>query len=275
VICNITKYKNDEVGYNFLEKYFQNLGRTTSSVKLRDYIKQVLCLSNKLKEAFFRKVIFDLGAELPIELCKRVIKEKMIDEKLVDDVFSSLDSHIRQDNFIRIYNGNSLEISFDEFHKKYRTSFDRARNPNLKIIPFGELLPDNIADQCFIQQLINIDDIDIDEEELVHEYTRLKLTIESNIDQWIKDGLLTHQDREDLEKDVIALWKTEFRSLNRPRPEDEALVNSARDVLNRLRRERLKIYNQDLNVEMSHGELYSLSDKPIIGWHVDWRGTYK
>ena len=108
VISNIDKYKLGKISYKFLNSYIEKLNKNTLDKTIKGYITQVLSLSLRVREAFFLKVEFELDAQLPIELCKEVIREKMIDDNFVDTVFSSLDSNIRQDNFIRIYNGNSL-----------------------------------------------------------------------------------------------------------------------------------------------------------------------
>jgi hypothetical protein len=274
VISNIADYKLGKISYKSLNSCIEMLNKNTSDKTIKGYITQVLSLSLRVREAFFLKIDFELDAQFPIELCKEVIREKMIDEQFVDTVFSSLDSNIRQDNFIRIYNGKLLEIDFEEFRKKYRTIFDIARNPNLVITPFNGVLPDNINDQCFIKQLIDIGDIDFDEEEFIYEYTRLKLVIETNIEQWIRGGLLTHEEKDTLKADVITLWKTEFRDLNRPTPASADMESKAKEVLYRLRKQRFQLSKQDLSIETSHGELYSLSDTPVIGWHVNWEEKF-
>ena len=42
------------------------------------------------------------------------------------------------------------------------------------------------------------------------------------------------------------------------------------EIIDELRKEKLSIDGQELDIEMSNGEFYYLSNIPEIGWTLDW-----
>ncbi len=257
-----------------LNSYLITLKGETSDEDIQGYMQDVLNLDDEVKDEFFKSVKFDLGINDIIEKCKLAIKEAKIDESKIEQVFKSLDSQIRADNFLAIQSKQKIIISFEEFYKKYRRHFDLARNEHLKINPFDGLLPDDLADQKFIQQLIDIQDIPIDDSESMAKYTRYLLQMQNNLDDWYQSGDLTENEVKDFNSEAKTRWENEYRRAYRNYAEVN-IPEKAVELLDSIRKERLSIASQILPTDMSNGQYYRLSDIPEIGWHQDWEEKYK
>ncbi len=275
LLGKITKFKNGYIKFNVIQKYIKDLYDKSDSDITKKYISCFIGLDEICQKEFLLSIDFELNINDIINKCKISLKEHMTGESTIDTLFSSLDSVIRQDNFKKTANREPINLSFDEYYKKYRIYFDIARNSDLKIQKYKGILPENLEDQTFIRQLIDIDDIDKTEDDLIREYTRKMLTINSNLEYWEREGVITRNERDELDSDVTALWTNEFRNLNRPRPSNDNVEEVARKIIYNLRKERLKLSGQDLSLDLSNGQFYRLSNALDIGWHVDWIGKYK
>jgi hypothetical protein len=246
--------------------------RTTDS-KIQGYIKDVLDLEDKVLKSFLDKVRLELEVDKIIELCKEALVEKQFPEKRVEQLFRDLDSHIRQDNFIKIRSGEKIVISFKDFNKKYRRYFDIARNPDLVISQYYKALPKNLEKQTFIKQLVDIGDIYSTNIEDMAQYTRFLLTVQSNIAHWQHEGELTIEEIDAFNREAKMRWQNKFRSTYRQK--NKNFNELAFEVLDEMRRQRLEIGNQPVGTEFSNGEYYLLSNLPEIGWQHNWDIKYK
>ncbi|SFI36794.1 ABC-three component system protein [Nitrosomonas sp. Nm34] len=270
----IKNFQSGNLNLSELDFYLNVLKDKTKDNELKVYIQNVLDLDTDVRKTFLENLDFDLECNDIIKKCKLAIKEKQIDERKIEDVFRNLDSQIRQDNFISIQARNKIIISFEEFYKKYRRHFDLARNEILTLKSLIGNLPDHLTDQKFIQQLIDIADIQPDDLETMAEFTRYRLFIQNNIDEWYKNGDLTANELEAFDKESKLRWRNEFRKTYRNCTQ-ENVTEKARDLLDSMRKEKLPIATQELPTDMSNGQFYRLSDIPEIGWHKNWEEKYK
>jgi len=185
---NVLETNNDS------RKQLELLKTQTRDSTIKDYIQDVLSLSDPVLIAFFSKIHLEHDVEDVITLCKESIAEHHVPGDRVEQLFRDLDSQIRQDNFISIKNGEKIIISFSDFSKKYRRFFDLARNPDLKISEYHESLPANLKDQIFIRQLTDIGDFPKDDVEYMSDCTRYMLTVKTNLLRWQLDGDLTSEE---------------------------------------------------------------------------------
>ena len=275
ILQTISKLQNNSKKYTDLITNLTALQTETKDDVIKSYIKKILDLDYEVGEAFFRNLRFDLGCEDIIAKCKIAIKEAKISENKIDDVFNGLNSQIRTDNFFTTKNKEKIIISFDDFYKKYRRHYDLARNEEkLLLKPFAGILPDNITDQTFVKQLIDIEDIKVDDIIQITEFTRHKLRMQGNIDTWHQSGDLTANEADDFDKETKLRWSNEHRKIYRQCADGE-ISKKALELLDSMRKERLSIASQELPTDMSNGQYYRLSDTPEIGWHRDWEEKYK
>ena len=185
-------------------------------------------------------------------------------------------SNIRNDNYITIKKGNSISISFEDFHKKYRRCFDKYRSGELIVVDKTTLkLPDNIKDQLFIKQLVDIGDIEKDDSDSQIEFTRFRIQLERSLDEWCQLGDITGAERDDFLEEGITLWKNEFRSKYRGLVDSSLYNEKGLQIIDELRNKTLRIKGQDLSSEVSNGTFYYLADIPKIGFVKDWKDRYE
>ncbi len=279
VLAGVRRYQKDASTYSSLIEEIEGLKKKSEKSKTKEpkivsYIKEVLNLSEDISKSFFQKLEFDLGCDDLIAKCKTSIAEHFIASDRVDEVFNSLDSQLRSDNFDLVKNKQKICISFEDFQKKYQIHFDRARNKLLKIHQFN-VLPDNINDQTFLRQLIDIGDVQANDIEEISRLSYHHLLATNNIERWIHEGDITSLDVDSLEEDATTHWRNLFRKAFRNEVPESAINASAQKIVDALRMEKLSIAAQELGFSFSNGEFYSLCEQLKIGWRKDWETKYK
>lgn len=246
----------------------------TQDVVLQAYMGDLLSLDLNVSEAFLQSLAFALGRDEIIDLCKASITEKQIHPNRIDDVFSAVDSEVRQHAFATVKAGGKIKVSFDEFNQKYRRHFDKGRSGALIIRDFERTLPDNLSGQTFIRQLVDIDDIGADAIEFHSAFTTRRLNFRDNIDRMLQDGDIVQADIDALEEEASLMWENQFlyEHAGSSTPLDERVP--ARAILGDLRLRKLKLASEDLPLKISNGGFYDLSDRPVIGWLKNWKDRY-
>jgi len=261
--------------YSTFKDGLSDIKNDTKDEDIAAYIDTVLALDAGVAEIFFKNISFDLGCDDIIGKCKTAIKEHHIDDSKIDDVFSDIDSRLRQENFSLTKNKEKIIFTFDDFRKGYRIYFDQARNGKLRILEFNSALPEKLADQIFIKQLIDIDDLEPEDTERMAMYTRCLLYMINNFDRWEKDGDISRRQIEGFKREAMARWQIEFDSAYRKRLNEDEMLEKALDIFDSIRKEKLELDGQLLPTEMNNGCYYELSNIPKIGWHKDWESKYK
>ncbi|MGN7804925.1 hypothetical protein ACTJKE_19705 [Ensifer sp. 22521] len=251
-----------------------SLKAQSKDATIHGYIDDVLKLDPTVSQRFFSQLRFALGRDQIIDECKTSIAEKQIDASRIDDVFHAIDSEIRQNSYTTVKAGKKITISFEEFTRKYRRHFDKARSGGLLFRKFPPVLPDNLLGQTFIKQLVDIDDISDNNIEFHTKFTTRRLHFRDNLERLIQDGDITQSDIDELEEEASAMWEGKFlEAYSGPQATDE--VASARAIVGDLRQRKLTLASQAMPIPMSNGGFYDLSDRPVIGWLSNWKDRYK
>lgn len=269
---NIEKLQNKTISISDFTKKIKEFKQSSKDDNIKNYIEEFLLLDKDVLYQYVLKISFELGEDEIIQNCKDAIETKFIPKNEIDNVFSKIDSRIKEDNFIAIKTGNKIQISFEDFQKKYRKYFNNTRNERLQIVPLTIDLPDKLESQIFIKQLLEINDIKIDDIDLMAQFTRFKLKLENNITKWYTEGEITIEEIDSYRDEAILKWSNKFRALTNKSDFND---NSSLDIINHLREENLRIDGQELGTELSNGEFYYLSDIPKIGWKKDWEKHIK
>lgn len=242
----------------------------TTDENIKKYINFILTLNFDIQVIFFEKIYLELDQDDLDSLIKESIRDKMIEECRIQEVYERLDSNIRLDNFLNIKKGIKIEIFFENFYERYRKIFSAARVPLQLSKPFKPVLPDNIFSQNFIKQLIAIQVIKGNEIEKAIKYTSQRLKITRFLEEWLQDGDIVYDEINDFHNDVSNKWENEFDHWC-DSCDDLETVKNAKELLRSLRNIEFTIANNKLNTELSNGELYHLSNENLIGWHRDWK----
>lgn len=132
-------------------------------------------------------------------------------------------------------------------------------------------MPNNLLNQRFVTQLLHIEDVSNTDLEIIAEYTSHKLRLARNLAEWHQSGQLVTDEITQFHDEVRMRWQNLYRAKFRPGRLPSHLLDAALDLLDMLRNNRFMIAEEELNTELSNGELYHLSDIDAIGWHPDWK----
>lgn len=251
--------------------YFNTLAKSTTNKDLKCYIKDVLNLDKKVLEQFLLNTFFHLDDDDMITKCKVAIMSKMIPQNKIEQAFTMIDSTLRSDNFLQIKDKVKIEISFDEFYKKYRRYFDIFRNDTLIVQEYKGIFPGKLEDQIFIKQLLEIGFVETDDFEHISRLTLFKLKLLNNLQHWKREGEITDIEINRFKENAYNLWDTEFRLQHMGTFSEKEYNNKGIEVLRSVLKHSLNLSGQDLDVDMCNGKFYSLSDEAIIGWRKDWK----
>lgn len=268
----------------YLEELYTNTEDSTTNAPLRKYILEFKSQKSDWKTAFLKKLTFQLNEDDLIAKIKITLKEKVFSDETIDDVYNCLNSNLRDLNYLNVKSKNKIFISFDDFRTKFRNCFGTTKKLPIRKLEF--VLPDNPKEQMFIKQLIDIGDISESDDEIIIEFTRLKLLMYNNLMEWEHKGELMADQKKAFVSNCINQWKNTHRSSHRQNQKnitngrsieelEEEIKTAGLDCLDQIRKLLLSIEGDLLDSETSNGQFYLLSDELKIGWHIDWENKYK
>lgn len=274
-ISNIKKFANRKMDLPQVVDYLTQLEKDTKDENVKGHIQDILDMNSKVLQSFFKKLKFlDTGDEIIISI-KLNIQRKMIASNRVNDVFNELFSELKQDFFKNVKAKKHQIITFDEWISKYTCIFEKNRNTTLPVRSFKLVFPENLFEQPFIKELIEIGEIEEDDLSQVTEFSEFMLSIQMNLNQWYSDGEITYSDLEKFHKTTISIWKNTHKKSHRSTKENLALSNTnALNCLDDIRSKELKMLTSDIGVDLSNGEFYYLSNESQIGWKIEWEAKY-
>lgn len=263
----IASLKQSLININGFISELESIKSGTKSETIIAYINDLLSLNQSVLEQFLLNINFELGKDDIFPMIYEALKGKMVDEKNIKDVFRDLDSDMRKDNFITIKSGKKFEVTFEYFYAKYKIYFQFSAS-KLPVRPLISELPSvpEMKEQIFIKQLLDIKDFEANDVDQLTQLTTHMLKLEDNIFKWFENGEITNNKCESFHSNTKTTWENNLRSKKRKGlTQDKSL-----DMVDELRREKLVIDSQELDIEMSNGEFYYLSNIPEIGWTLDW-----
>ncbi|MER1986616.1 MAG: hypothetical protein ABS948_12065 [Solibacillus sp.] len=280
----IDEFKNKRADLSILIEYLIQLKEKTQDSTIKSYIDFLIGSPKRWLNEFFKNIEFKLNEEDIIEKIKTKIKEKMIPDNRIDQVFSRVDSNIRMQNFFNVQNREKILITFDQVTKLVRPHFEEAQHSSLIVKKREENFSGNPVEQLFIKQLIDIEIIECTELEDIIYLTNKKLLAYGNLKEWEQEGIITSLQKSEFDNQCITLWQTEFdshyrkifRKIKKNNGEiivDE-LIETAQTLYDDLLKYDLEFNKTKLGLEMSHGQFYLLADKPYIGWKLNWENDH-
>lgn len=276
LLNKLSEFQNGAIDMDELRHYLTGLKSDSQDVGI--YLKEVMQLNPEVLELFMRRISLETGFDDLVVQIIQSLREKMIPEARLDYLCKVLDGALRQANYSKIKNRERIVFSFDHFRQHYQLYFEIARSQELVVEDYGcDIL--NPLEQLFIKQLIEIEDICEDESDEIIRYTTYRLKVFNNLAQWIQQGLITEGQVDEFNEDAVARWRNIFRKAHRYpiRNEENLPVNilqMAHTCLDEVRALGLTLKGQQMGVELSNGQFYSLSDARKIGWIIDWKEKY-
>ena len=264
----------------------KNLRDKTKNKELKGYFNNILSIRKKSMRSFLLSLNIECGTDDIINKIKNRIYENCHQENLVDSIFELLVSNLSIAKYLDIKDRKKFEITFDDFNTRFGRCFKEAyKKKPLPKRNFAISLPENLEEQTFIRQLLDIEDIVCNDQQIV-EYTTYMLQSINNIEYWMENNFIVPTEIEDFHKEAILKWCNEFRSKYRLIERQIKSGYSVADFENEikelgtqlvdlLRKENLSLNEHQLGIAFSNGYFYALSNTPEIGWHYNWEQKYK
>ena len=264
----------------------KDLKDKTQNNEIKSCIKNVLSIGKKKIKLFFSKLYIETSIDDIIDRVKIKICEHCHQKDLTDAVFESLSSNMNMAKYLDIKGREKFEITFEDFNNKFgkcfRVAFEKKPLPK-RTYPIN--LPDNLEEQTFVKQLLDIGEITSGDSQII-EYTTQMLQAMNHLADWTEKNLILPTEMDEFQKEAILKWRNEFkakyRQIKRQISSGSSIEDLEMDIQNLgvqlidfLRKENLAIAEDTLGIELSNGHYYALSDKPEIGWHYDWEQKYK
>ena len=138
-------------------------------------------------------------------------------------------------------------------------------------------LPPHLEDQVFIKQLMDVEDISLEDDPLIVEYTMEKFDYINSIRVATKNDDVSEEEVENVRADAVRYWRQKYKHyMGRINPDDnDKIIEKASDLLNDIRDKNIYFVEKEIESYFSNGCFYYLSDKdsehePQIGWRPGW-----
>lgn len=256
------------------------------------YIYLLLSQNDDWLKAFIKNIDFLMSKDSLIDAIKTKIKEKNVIESRIDDVYESIDSNLRSLIYETVKSGDKVIISFDLYYKKFTKFYEmggRRKKLLIRSHTPEKPVPVNHLEYTSIKQLVDTEIIDKRDYDFYDELIRIftdKLLMHNNEQRWLQDGEITDDELKEFNKLTIRKWKQVFDRIHASLKQelrrkelkdfDKGQLNALalycyHDVLSI----QLTLDETELEVELSNGKFYLLSNQPVIGWVYDWQERYK
>lgn len=195
---------------------------------------------------------------------RHYIMESCIDKiyaRLLGDVENKyLSKKTQNDKYIQLTHGEFLQITQPIFAVENRIGLVFHYQPI-------KAKPEEILDCIFVKQL---KDLDLDEEHIL-QANEEKENFEINLLTMIEHGTISERNIQELDDLACKRWKIWF---DKHYMECKCSKEKALSLYFQAREDNgLTLAGEDLKEKSGH-EFLSLSDKPKIGWHYDWKDRY-
>ena len=206
VVKHIQRVKDEKLSGTTIKDYLKSVRQKTSDKAIKAYINNVNKLSASVISSFFSSITIVNSVSNIFDEIRESIRGKMIPDEYVNDVFSSLYLQLKEVFFKNIQAREHQVITYDEWLKKYRTTFNVYRTTLLPFREYYPALPERLEEQAFVKELVEIGAIDFDNQGLseIAELTQFYLKIELQLEDWYDDGKITLAQRDNFQKKPLS-----------------------------------------------------------------------
>ena len=284
----LQKYQKGEMSFDELKKFYTKVYDETGESKrkevngqkgktTKDYIK---CLIDfDYADQLLKSMSICFEPDLKSEILESLELNKNIPLKNVEEAYQELLGMIRDKYYSDLKNSYTREEFskvFDRICQKYRErKFTFKRNTMTK-------LPPHLEDQVFIKQLMDVEDISLEDDPLIVEYTMEKFDYINSIRVATKNDDVSEEEVENVRADAVRYWRQKYKHyMGRINPDDnDKIIEKASVLLNDIRDKNIYFVEKEIESYFSNGCFYYLSDKdsehePQIGWRPGWEEKYK
>ena len=287
-ISCVENFKNNSISIESVKSTILETKKNTTSKTIQEYINDIKDLTDEQLALFIKNISFRTNTDNLIENIKNKLKWRFLqnDESRLERMFDSLISNISTEKYLTLDKRGKFELTYENFAKKFRKCFEVGTDKNtLPKRTVNIKFPENMENQIFIRQLLEIGDLEKKSSD-IKTYTSYMLEAFNSLEKWISEGDVLPTDIIDFEENSILYWKNEFIAkyrrirntlsdgINTNDVENEIKLLSL-ELLDVIRKKELRLSNTDLEIKLSNGYYYYLSNEPKIGWHLNWEEKYK
>lgn len=239
--------------------------------KNKTYIANLLSLADDLLEIFVLKIDFVFNLDKIVDAIKHNIQfGKNIKESRVGKVFHELTGLYKEQFFDVVKNKKNFELTQEKFYLETLAIFENARTERL---PFNTNIEkknnENILSNTFAKQLL---DIGFDKNE-VFEADYNKIFMETNLNIFLQNSVISENDKELLDSNTIENWKEEFKF--KYLKNNNKTQDSAKELYLSVLKKDLDLAGQKIEWKLAiKGQFIRMSDIPKIGWKYNWEKEY-
>jgi len=255
-------------------------------------IQNLLRQSDQWLEAFLKKITIVTIDDL-VRLIKKIISNKSYFiletddiDKIYDSIHSELTSVIMNKSFekkILIDYADFKNIISRCFSKHFKSREYLIIENDYRKVP--KEIVENPVQQLFIQQLLDIEDIEEADAEEMYKYTTFRYAAENSQKRFFNREALLDLELA-FEREKMTKWNNSFKKIYTRKIKKELenlegqeredyLIDLGNELLQDIRNKNLGIDGTLLETSISNGHFYWLSDKPEIGWRFDWKKYIK
>lgn len=285
----LQRFQKDEISFEELKKFYQKVydetkdpaqeeGKPKRVNQTKVYIKSLIDF--EYAERLLKSMTICFEPDLKMKILDSLEYNKSIPKAHVEKAFHELLGELKD----KWFSDKKASYSRDDFSKligricnKYRERKFLFKQNTVTL----EKLPSDLLEQIFIQQLMDVEDIDESDTDLIVDYTQQKFDYINNIQEAIKNEEVSNSEIEKTINNAFLIWQQKFRLyMKHARIEDkDDIIDRAAQLLNDIRDKRLDFVEETLPVYFSNGCFYYLSDKdtehePRIGWRPGWEDKY-
>lgn len=284
----LQKYQKGEMSFDELKKFYKKVYDETGESKRKEVNGQkgkttkgyIKCLIDfDYADQLLKSMSICFEPDLKKEILESLELNKNIPHKNVEEAYQELLGMIRDKYYSDqkdSYTREEFSKVFDRICQKYRErKFTFKRNTMTK-------LPPHLEDQVFIKQLMDVEDISLEDDPLIVEYTMEKFDYINSIRVATKNDDVSEEEVENVRADAVRYWRQKYKHyMGRINPDDnDKIIEKASDLLNDIRDKNIYFVEKEIESYFSNGCFYYLSDKdsehePQIGWRPGWEEKYK
>lgn len=284
----LQKYQKGEMSFDELKKFYTKVYDETGESKRKEVNGQkgkttkgyIKCLIDfDYADQLLKSMSICFEPDLKKEILESLELNKNIPHKNVEEAYQELLGMIRDKYYSDqkdSYTREEFSKVFDRICQKYRErKFTFKRNTMTK-------LPPHLEDQVFIKQLMDVEDISLEDDPLIVEYTMEKFNYINSIRVATKNDDVSEEEVENVRADAVRYWRQKYKHyMGRINPDDnDKIIEKASDLLNDIRDKNIYFVEKEIESYFSNGCFYYLSDKdsehePQIGWRPGWEEKYK
>jgi hypothetical protein len=284
----MTDFKNEEITITILDSELDDLISNTIDNNILDGMNRLKSIDIDKRKQFYKR--FEIKSVIDTSIIQKIVDiliyDKNLPENKIPQVYASLHSELIDDGFVKTCRRDKIKLTTDEIYKKLRRSFNRQFDRTLSIDrQVDNLLPGDLLNHTFINQLIDIDYIFPNDEDDIRKLHIKRIGSENKLlKSRLEDHDIDKTDLENIELNCLAKWDAVFGSSARNirRKESNGMIANEEDLKNQgfacfeqINNYQLQLDTVQFDLEMTQGYFYTMSNEPRIGWRYDWERKYK